>query len=95
MATRTTTFADFSGRIGKTFEVVVRGHKVLLVLDAAQELPGATRDGGAFRLEFLGPPDPQFAQGIFPFRIGSDSYDIFIVPLGPTARGMRYEAIFY
>ena len=91
---RVLTFSDFSGRVGRAFEASAQGHKVPLILDAAQELPGP-RQGGAFRLEFIGPRDPQFAQGIFPFRIDSDSYDLFIVPLGTNAAGMRYEAIFF
>lgn len=91
---RETVLADFSGRVGKTFKVHVAGQMVPLRLDALQELPGK-RSGGAFRLEFIGPPAPQLGQGTFPFVIGTDQFAIFIVPLGPVERGMRYEAIFY
>lgn len=95
MSAREMTAGDFSGRVGKTFAVHVSGHQVPLVLDAFQDLPFSKRQGGAFRLEFLGPVNPQLGQGVFPFLIGSDRFDIFIVPLGPEPRGMRYEAIFY
>jgi hypothetical protein len=86
---------DFSGRVGKTFEVHVQGHKIPLLLDAYQELPASKRDGGAFRLEFIGPTNPALGQGAFPFLFGEDEFAIFIVPLGQDARGMRYEAIYY
>ena len=95
MVGRTYTFADFSGRIGKPCEVHVGVHRVPVKLDAAQELPGATREGGAFRLEFLGPHQPMLGQGVFPFQFGGERFEIFIVPIGLEAGGARYEAIFF
>lgn len=93
--TREPTIADFSGRVGKPFEVQAAGHRLALVLDAAQELPQSARAGGSFRLEFTGPFDPMLAQGIFPFQFGGDRFEIFIVPIARDPRGTRYEAIFY
>jgi hypothetical protein len=87
--------SDFSGRIGKMFNVHVAGQIVPLRLEALQELPGSKRPGGSFRLEFIGPLNPQLGQGVFPFLIGTDQYAIFIVPLGRSPLGARYEAIFY
>jgi uncharacterized protein DUF6916 len=87
--------SDFSGRIGKIFNVHVAGQIVPLRLEALQELPGSKRPGGSFRLEFIGPLNPQLGQGVFPFLIGTDQYGIFIVPLGRSPLGARYEAIFY
>lgn len=92
---RQITIADFSDRLGKAFNVHVAGHQLSLSLLACQELPAAKRVGGAFRLEFQGPINPQLGQGVFSFRIDSDQYDIFIVPVGPNPQGMVYEAIFY
>jgi hypothetical protein len=86
---------DFSGRVGKMFNVHVAGQIVPLRLEALQELPGSKRPGGSFRLEFIGPLNPQLGQGVFPFLIDTDQYAIFIVPLGRGERGVRYEAIFY
>src|SRR5580765_3588237 len=88
-------FSHFSGRVGESFDVAVGGHRLSLMLDAAQDLPGSLRPGGAFRLEFLGPPDPVLAQGILPFEIGKDRFEIFVVPIGRDARGTRYEAVFF
>lgn len=50
--------SHLSGRVGNRFEVTVRGYRLSLTLDAAQDLPGSPRPGGGFRLEFVGPPDP-------------------------------------
>ena len=88
-------FSHFSGRIGQIFVVTCRGHRLSLALEAAQELPGSPRPEGGFRLEFLGPSDPVLAQGIFPFEIGRDSFEIFVVPLSRDAKGTRYEALFF
>lgn len=92
---RPVTVDDFASRVGKSFSVPVRGHRVDLRLDAAQELPGSPRTGGGFRLEFIGPADPVLEQGIFPFEIARDRYEIFIVPIARDFGGTRYEAVFY
>jgi hypothetical protein len=94
-AGRVLTIDDFAKRVGKAFEVPVRGHRLSLVLEAAQDLPGSSRIGGAFRLEFLGPVDPVLGQGLFPFEIARERFDIFIVPIGRDQRGARYEAVFF
>jgi hypothetical protein len=86
---------DFEQRVGKTFIVNAAGHNVPVVLRGFQILPGSKRDGGAFRLEFAGPLNPQLGQGVFSFQIDHDQYGIFIVPLGQSERGMRYEALYY
>ena len=86
---------DFSGRVGDSFTVRVGGHCLMLALEAAQELPGSMREAGGFRLEFLGPAEPMLEQGIFPFEIEAECYDLFIVPIARDQRGTRYEAVFY
>jgi hypothetical protein len=91
---RVLTLADFTPRLGTGFEVAVDGGSTLLKLRSAQELPSMGREGGSFRLEFIGPVQPGLAQGTYPFRFGDDQVAIFIVPLGQEPRGIRYEAIF-
>jgi hypothetical protein len=86
---------DFEHRVGKTFTVHAAGHNVPVMLRACQALPGSKRDGGAFRLEFAGPLNPQLGQGVFPFQIDHDQYAIFIVPIGEGGRSMRYEAVYF
>ena len=88
-------FGHFSGRVGRSFEVEMGGHRLSLTLDAAQELPGSPRPGGAFRLEFLGPPDPVLDQGIFPFEIDQERFELFVVAIGRDTKGTRYEAVFF
>ena len=86
---------DFSGQVGESFTVSVRGHQLALALVAAEPLQGSVREQGGFRLEFLGPADPMLDQGIFPFDIEGERWDLFIVPIGRSAEGTRYEAVFY
>lgn len=92
---RQVTVGDFEHRVGKTFTVTAAGHNVALVLRACQALPGSRRDGGGFRLEFAGPLTPQLGQGVFPFRIDTDEFGIFIVPIGQSERARRYEAVYF
>ena len=89
------TLSDFSRRVGKVFDVPVQGGSIALTLAAAQELPGGMRQGGSFRLEFTGRADQMLPQGTFEMQNGGERFDIFIVPIGADARGVRYEAIFY
>jgi len=91
---RTLVLDDFSRRVGKPFEVEVQGGRLPLTLDAAQELPSLGRQGGSFRLEFVGPHQPVLPQAIYPMNAGNDRMEIFIVPIGQDNRGTRYEAIF-
>jgi hypothetical protein len=95
IATRPLTIDDFSRRVGKTVEVEAGGQRLSLLVQAAQDLPKSGRDGGSFRLEFMGPANPMLGQGVFPFVIDREKFAIFIVPLGRDQRGVRYEAIFY
>jgi len=95
MTTRNPTHADFSARLGDAFEVRVAEHRVPMTLDAVQELPDSGREGGSFRLEFLGPSDQFLGQGMFPFLSGDERFELFIVPVGQDADRIRYEAIFF
>jgi hypothetical protein len=95
MQQRPLTFADFAPHRGHNFPVQASNGSIQLLLAEAQELPGSMRDGGAFRLEFLGPPEPSLAQGTYRFLVGGAPNDIFIVPVGRTPENMRYEAIFF
>ncbi|HYI63551.1 MAG TPA: hypothetical protein VEW71_01560 [Allosphingosinicella sp.] len=95
MTTRNPTHADFSARLGNAFEVQVAEHCVSMTLEGVQELPDSGREGGSFRLEFLGPSDQFLGQGMFPFLSGGERFDLFIVPVGQDGDRIRYEAIFF
>jgi uncharacterized protein DUF6916 len=86
---------DFSGLVGESFPVSAGDHRLMLALVAAEPLQGSLRESGGFRLEFLGPADPMLNQGIFPFDIAGERWDLFIVPIGRSADGTRYDAVFY
>ncbi|ATY33126.1 DUF6916 family protein [Sphingomonas psychrotolerans] len=67
-----------------------------LTLHKAQALSDSGREGGSFRLEFLGPGEPVLPQGTYRFtRGGEDGHEIFIVPVAREADNIRYEAVFY
>lgn len=93
---------DFAGLVGDTFEVDVPGdERVTLVLQEATLVghPGGTGPGGAgreqFSLLFTGPEAPTLAQATWPLtHPGFGDLELFLVPLGPGPRGMRYEAAF-
>ena len=93
---RVLTIADFRSRKGRPIRVKAGGGVMELVLAEVQELPPSGRNGGSFRLEFHGPPQPILPQSVYRFDLGGEGSDIFIVPLGQTPQAaVRYEAIFY
>jgi hypothetical protein len=85
---------DFQGRAGETYRIDHQGVDLALVLTRVAPLPPSAREGDAFRLDWLGPPEPALPQGIYSFYASGESFDIFIVPVGRDEEGMRYEAIF-
>jgi hypothetical protein len=88
------TFDDFRRQVGKPYQVEVQGGRIAMKLDAAQELPSMGRQGGSFRLEFLGPLQPVLPQATYQVHGGGQRHEIFIVPVGQEQSGIRYEAIF-
>ena len=92
---RVLTLADFRPFLRKPMKVKVAAGVLELLLAEAQALPGSLREGGGFRLEFHGPLQQLLGQGNFRFLVGTEPYEIFIVPLGPVGDRMRYEAVFF
>jgi hypothetical protein len=80
---------DFTGSVGKEYEIVFTDAVVPVTLEQAQALPGGTRADGSFRLQFLGPLEPILPQGIFSFRLGEQVDDIFVVPVGKSEKGIQ------
>jgi pimeloyl-ACP methyl ester carboxylesterase len=97
----TFTIETFSGHLGSTFSIHLDD---LPHMDV--ELISATRLGGSagkeipdrrqpFSIVFRGPGDVLLPQRIYPMehdQIGS--FDLFLVPIGPDEKGLRYEAVF-
>jgi hypothetical protein len=84
--------SDFA--VGDTFELNADGATHTLTVAEVKELPQAARDAGAFRLLFLGAPQPILPQATYTLRGPRRSDDIFIVPVGADQSNVRYEAIF-
>lgn len=80
---------------GAVYEVRAADAAYPLTLEKSQGLSDSGREGGSFRLEFLGPADPILPQATYRFAGEGTDHDIFIVPIAKDAGGVRYEAVFY
>lgn len=92
---RNLTLDDFSEKAGTSYALLIDGGAVPMTLAQAQALTDSGRNGGSFRLEFVGPRDPILPQAIYPFREGEETVEIFIVPISRDETGTHYEAIFF
>ncbi len=93
---RNLTMNDFSEKVGTGYTLLVDDGEVPVTLAEVQTLIDSGREGGSFRLEFLGPADPILPQSIYPVREdGEEAVEIFLVPIGRDQNGTRYEAIFF
>jgi hypothetical protein len=94
------TVAEFTGQVGRTFRITGADSPALdLVLVEARDLSLRTKAPGPgrvpFSLVFLGPKGPVLAQSIYPLENETlGRLEIFIVPIGADADGVKYEAIF-
>jgi hypothetical protein len=92
--------AMFAEQVGETFRLHLAEGTVLdLVLVEARTL--STRPGNTgprrdpFSLLFLGPKAPVLPQRIYPLENEAfGRLEIFLVPIGADAGGVKYEAIF-
>jgi hypothetical protein len=85
--------SDFAA--GTVYTVSSDEQNYALALDRALPLSDSGREGGSFRLEFLGPGEPVLPQATYSFSDGETEHDIFIVPVAREGGGVRYEAVFY
>lgn len=93
----TLTSGSFAGRIGETFRIhtgeATSLEAVLSEVTERSAPPGFART--PFTLLFHGPIDVVLPQRIY--RVEHPALgvlEIFLVTVGPDARGMRYEAVF-
>jgi uncharacterized protein DUF6916 len=85
---------DFEPHLHSAFAMTAGGATTSLELIAVERLPreGVTRQ--PFSLLFRGGTIVQ-PQGIYQLsRAGAGQFEIFLVPVGKDASGVRYEAIF-
>jgi hypothetical protein len=93
------TIEDFRNRVGQAFPATTsspEGRALTLTLTSVDALPGPPDRGRTpFSLEFRdAAPDhvPQQIVAVEHPEMGA--FELFVVPLGPSPEGMRYEAIF-
>ena len=92
------TRSDFAAHLNEPFRVWIDGaaHEVLLVEANALAAEGvAPTHRAPFSLVFRGPRGVALAQQIHRLEHSAlGVLELFLVPIGPDARGLRYEAIF-
>ena len=88
---------DFLPRVGETFRVAESGADLVLTEAAGFSTAGAGAGPrkAPFSLLFRGPKQPVLPQRIWALENEAlGRLEIFLVPIGPDADGMRYEAVF-
>ncbi len=100
MVLESLTVASFAGRVGERFRIGGEGDEppfdaeLIEVTSTGQAPAGGGR--APFSLVFRSDPDHQaLSQRIFRVDHAElGALDIFLVPIGPDASGMRYQAVF-
>jgi hypothetical protein len=93
----TLTAADFEPHVHDEFQIASPMGEIAFSLKLVEvhRLGRASRPDGAFSLLFLSPPGPFYPQATYPLTHAAlGILDLFLVPLGPTDGGNRYEAVF-
>jgi hypothetical protein len=93
------TLGTFLPHLGAIFRVIVNERLEMIVKLTEATRWGASAQGAGerepFTLVFHTLPDTHIPQATY--RVESDALepmDLFLVPIGPDARGMRYQAVF-
>ena len=88
---------DFAPHVGATFRVQAGDVDVEAELEEAtlSRYPGPEGRRPPFALVFRGPPGPALPQQIYTVHHPARGpLEVFLVPIGADATGVRYEAIF-
>ena len=90
------TVGTFSGFIGDAFGVHPdAGGPLDFELVSATALGETSERGRPFSVVFRGPGDVGLPQRIYRMEHSElGAFEIFLVPIGPDERGLRYEAVF-
>ena len=96
---KTLSFEQLEPCLNQPFAITPEGHEPLILELIAVEKRGHFdpdfADRQAFSLIFRGPLEPVLEQQIWPMQHAAmGSLEIFLVPIGPDKKGMRYEAVF-
>lgn len=88
----------FEPLLGQTFEIGdERGTVPAVLIEASnlRETQGAGRLSRQFSLVWRGPPGQRLEQRIYTVRHPAlGAQELFLVPIGADAEGIRYEAVF-
>ena len=89
----------FQPRVGETFRVVVNETWEMVTRLSEVSVWGheeaKTRQRHPFSLIFHAPRDTVIPQAIYRIENANlEPFEAFLVPIGPDAGGMRYEAVF-
>ena len=91
------TAASFEAHMGTPFRIHFGGESPLVVV-LYEVKPHEAHPGPRsqpFSVYFRGAHPPVLPQRIYPLEHdGLGKLEIFLVPIGPDAQGMRYEAVF-
>lgn len=88
------TSEEFTPPMSLTLEANGQRH-MLQVAEVHEFTPHAARPKPPFSVTLLAPRELLLPQGIYSLHHPTrGALDVFIVPLGPDVRGMRYEIIF-
>ncbi|MGR8935950.1 MAG: DUF6916 family protein [Gammaproteobacteria bacterium] len=93
----TLTKESWATYLNSSFQVDIEGEHALLMQLQSVSGYGRPLDGKreAYSLLFRGPLQPLLPQRIYAIRHEQlGQLEIFLVPIGPDAEGMRYEAVF-
>jgi hypothetical protein len=94
----TFTIETFQPKLGELFHVVVGGHRLPTKLTDVRQWgdeSAAERARVPFSLIFHTVPQAVLPQGTYPVESdGMEPFELFLVPLSPDERGMRYQAVF-
>lgn len=90
------TVRTFSGHLGSTFRVYADASNPLDVeLISATELGEEAKQGRPFSIVFRGSGDVVLTQRIYRMEHAEvGGFELFLVPIGPDEKGLRYEAVF-
>ena len=86
----------FENRVGESFNATpsLGGDPLALELTSCEESPYARPDHQAFSLTFHTPGTGHVPQQTFTIAHAElGEFPLFLVPLGPSERGMAYEAV--
>lgn len=90
------TAADMMPQIGATFVASLDGsvvdHMVLSAVEPGRPTPAGKE---AFSLYFVGAPGTELPQAVYSLEaLDGARLDVFLVPIGESSEGRRFEAVF-